>query len=45
MTHSYLPVYVGPDALPKLVRFCRERQLQHFALIADDNTYAALGAR
>ncbi len=45
MTHSYLPVYVGPDALPELVRFCRERQLQHFALIADDNTYAALGAR
>ena len=45
MTHSHLPVYVGPDALPELVRFCRERQLQHFALIADDNTYAALGAR
>ena len=45
MTHPHLPVYVGPDALPELVRFCRERQLSHFALIADDNTYAALGAR
>jgi glycerol-1-phosphate dehydrogenase [NAD(P)+] len=45
MTHPHLPVYIGPDALPELVRFCRERQLSHFALIADDNTYAALGAR
>jgi glycerol-1-phosphate dehydrogenase [NAD(P)+] len=45
MTHSHLPVYVGPDALPELVRFCRDRNLSHFALIADDNTYAALGGR
>jgi glycerol-1-phosphate dehydrogenase [NAD(P)+] len=45
MTQPHLPVYVGPDALPELVRFCRERQLSHFALVADDNTYAALGAR
>ena len=45
MTHPHLPVYVGPDALPELVRCCRDRQLGHFALIADDNTYAALGAR
>jgi glycerol-1-phosphate dehydrogenase [NAD(P)+] len=45
MTQPHLPVYVGPDALPELVRFCRERQLSHFVLIADDNTFAALGAR
>ena len=45
MTQPHLPVYIGPDALAELVRFCGERQLEHFALIADDNTYAALGAR
>jgi glycerol-1-phosphate dehydrogenase [NAD(P)+] len=45
MTQPHLPVYVGPDALAELVRFCGERQLSHFALIADNNTYAALGAR
>ena len=45
MTQPHLPVYVGPDALAELVRFCGEHQLTHFVLIADDNTYAALGAR
>jgi glycerol-1-phosphate dehydrogenase [NAD(P)+] len=45
MTHPHLPVYVGPDALPELMRFCREHQLQHFVLVADDNTYRALGQR
>jgi glycerol-1-phosphate dehydrogenase [NAD(P)+] len=45
MTHPHLPVYVGPDALPELVRFCRQRQLHHCVLVADANTYAALGAR
>ena len=45
MIHPHLPVYVGPDAVSELVRFCQDRQLAHFALIADGNTYAALGAR
>ena len=45
MTHPHLPVYIGPDALPELVHFCQERQLSNFALVADDNTYAALGVR
>ena len=45
MTPPHLPVTIGSDAVPELVRFCRERRLRHFALIADDNTYAALGAR
>lgn len=42
---SRLPVYVGADALTELVRFCQARDLRRFALIADDNTHAALGAR
>jgi glycerol-1-phosphate dehydrogenase [NAD(P)+] len=45
MTPSHLPVYIGSNAVPELVRFCQEHHLEHFALIVDDNTYAALGAR
>lgn len=40
-----LPVFIGPDALIELVRFCRDRHLTRFALIADANTFAALGKR
>lgn len=40
-----LPVVIGPDALAEFIRFCRDRRLTHFALVADHNTFAALGAR
>lgn len=36
-------VYIGDEALPRLVAFCREHALSRFALVADRNTYAALG--
>jgi glycerol-1-phosphate dehydrogenase [NAD(P)+] len=41
----HLPVYVGPDAVERLVAFCVERDLRRLAIIADDNTYRALGDR
>ncbi len=40
-----LPVYIGPDAASELVAFCRANNRTHLALIADDNTYRALGAQ
>ncbi len=45
MTHTHLPVYVGPNALQELLQFCRTHELTAFALIADRNTFAALGSR
>jgi glycerol-1-phosphate dehydrogenase [NAD(P)+] len=38
-----LPVYIGPDAVDRLIRYCREHDLGHFAMIVDANTYRALG--
>ncbi|OQA45342.1 MAG: Glycerol-1-phosphate dehydrogenase (NAD(P)+) [Chloroflexi bacterium ADurb.Bin325] len=38
-------VYIGPDAVNELIAFCRANGHTHLALIADDNTYRALGAR
>ncbi len=38
-------IYVGDDALGELVAFCRGRELTRLALVADTNTYAALGSR
>ncbi len=42
---EHLPVYVGADTLERLIRFCRERGLSRLTLVADGNTYAALGQR
>jgi glycerol-1-phosphate dehydrogenase [NAD(P)+] len=39
------PIYIGRDAITRLVEYCRERHFDRFALVADRNTYAALGAR
>ena len=41
----HLPVYIGSDALAELTRFCRAQGLDKFTLVADRNTYAALGER
>src|SRR5262249_8271811 len=35
----------GPDAVEELVAFCESKGLNRFALIADTNTYRALGQR
>ena len=40
-----LPVYIVNDAIPDFIAFCRERGLSRFMLVADTNTYPALGAR
>jgi glycerol-1-phosphate dehydrogenase [NAD(P)+] len=39
------PIYTGPDALPQLIDYCEARGFRRFALVADTNTYRALGAR
>src|SRR5512146_2581174 len=40
-----LPYIVAPDAVPPLLDFCRERNLNRFFLVADPNTYRVLGQR
>ena len=42
---EHLPVYVGVEALQRLVSFCRDGGLSRLTLVADGNTYAALGER
>ena len=42
---KHFPVVIGPDALPQFETFCEANRLSRFALIADDNTYRALGQR
>ncbi len=39
------PIYVGEQAVPKLVGYCEGQRLNRFALIADTNTFRALGER
>ena len=38
-----LLVYVESDALPRLIDYCDSRSLRRFYLVADQNTYRALG--
>lgn len=40
-----VPIYIGPDAVPELVAFCRRLPAQPFTLVSDTNTYRALGQR
>lgn len=40
-----LPVYIVNDAIPDFIAFCRARGLDRFLLVADTNTYPALGRR
>ncbi len=44
MRHD-VTIYVGRDALQHLLDFCQALPLQRFTIIADDNTYAAMGSR
>ncbi len=40
---SIYPIYIGSDAVAQLAQYCEEKGLNRFALIADENTYQALG--
>jgi glycerol-1-phosphate dehydrogenase [NAD(P)+] len=39
-----LPVYMEPDLISKLIAYCQANHLSRFLLVADQNTYPALGA-
>ncbi len=39
------PIYVGRNAVEKLVQYCEDRCLNRFILVADANTYQAAGSR
>lgn len=38
-----LPVTIGNQAVAEFIRYCRQRGLTEFLLVADENTYRALG--
>jgi glycerol-1-phosphate dehydrogenase [NAD(P)+] len=40
-----LPVYIGKDAIARLTRYCNDRGFRSLMLVADQNTYRALGER
>jgi glycerol-1-phosphate dehydrogenase [NAD(P)+] len=40
-----LPVYIGPDAISKLIGYCQGNHISQPTLVADQNTYSALGRR
>ena len=39
------PIYIGDEALEKLVAFCKQNELEKFMLVTDQNTYRVLGAK
>lgn len=38
-----LPVYIGEDAISRLIHYCDDNNLDQFMLVADQNTYPAQG--
>ncbi|PKO23142.1 MAG: sn-glycerol-1-phosphate dehydrogenase [Chloroflexi bacterium HGW-Chloroflexi-1] len=40
---THFPVYIGPAAVDHLLAYCQNHRLSRFTLVADRNTYAALG--
>lgn len=44
MIRDSLPVYIGDNALNHLVEYCHSSNLGRLTLVADSNTYLALGA-
>jgi len=40
-----LPVYIGPDAISELIGYCMENHISQLTLVADQNTYLALGRK
>ncbi len=45
MNSVNIHLYLGDDAVGELVRFCAEKDYKRFLMVADRNTYAALGHR
>jgi glycerol-1-phosphate dehydrogenase [NAD(P)+] len=41
--HYDIPIYVGDDALARLLDYCAAQNVRALTLVADQNTYAALG--
>ncbi len=41
MTDIHL--YVGDNAIDQLIQYCQTQHMKHFLMVADQNTYAALG--
>ena len=39
------PIYVGSDAISRLVEYSDQKQLKRFTIVCDDNTYRALAQR
>jgi glycerol-1-phosphate dehydrogenase [NAD(P)+] len=39
------PIYIGKDAIPELLHYIHRQALTRFCLVADENTYPALGQR
>ncbi len=39
------PIYIGPQAIDRLLDYITRRGLRQFTLVADDHTFAALGER
>ena len=39
------PIYIGNNAIDELIAYCNHHGLKRLTLVADDNTYAALGQR
>jgi glycerol-1-phosphate dehydrogenase [NAD(P)+] len=40
-----IPIYLGQETVERLVAFCEAQRYNRFLLVADDNTYHALGKR
>jgi glycerol-1-phosphate dehydrogenase [NAD(P)+] len=40
-----LPIYIGSDVISELIGYCRENHVSQLTLVADQNTYTALGRR
>ena len=40
-----MPIYVGDQAIEEFISFCQRKKYDKFLVVADDNTYKALGGR
>jgi glycerol-1-phosphate dehydrogenase [NAD(P)+] len=45
MMGANIPVYIGDGAIDAFLGYCSEKNLRDFLLVADGNTYAALGEK